>query len=49
MYQDAINNRIGKIQDRSKCFDLFWAVKIGGIKMYKWKSIKELVKYRVKR
>lgn len=41
--QDIINDRIIKIRDRSKCFDLFWDLKIGKDRMYKWRPIKDLV------
>ena len=40
-------DRLTKICDRNKCFDLFSRVKIGNNRMYKWRSIKKLVQYRV--
>ena len=46
-YQELLDDRLMKIRDRSRCFDLFWLVKLGNCRMYKWGSIKKLVKFRV--
>ena len=49
LYTNMLSDRMNKIRDHSKCFDLFWTVQINNIRMYKWKTIKKHVQYRVQR
>ena len=43
-----IDDRIASLTDKSKCYDLFWNLKLGDKRMFKQNKIKYLVRYRVR-
>lgn len=45
---DIVDDRFTKLKDRSKCYDIFWNLKLGEKRMFKQNNIKSLVKYRVR-
>lgn len=44
-----LNNLHSLIQDKNKCFDIFWNVKIGQNKVCRTSQLKYLVKYRIRK
>lgn len=42
-------DKLMKIKDRSKCFDIFWLIKVGDTRMYREKPIEKHVQFRVQK